>query len=219
MENDPSEARKTIKMAAEHGVHAVLALPPFYYPASDDGIIQFLTQSFGGRDPGIDVILYHIPGLARVGFSHELVFRLRDQFGSRIVGIKDSTGVCAHTLDLVQAFPDLAIFTGTDTDLPPLLDTGGAGIIGGLPNINARGLRQVMDMTGAAREAPSRLASALLQAVEDNGGISALKAIVARRYQDDAWLRMLPPLMPLKSEAQSALLARVEALGYKFEIV
>lgn len=214
MENDAKAAERSLKAAADLKLSAALLLPPYYYPTSDAGIINFIEQACGTKEPDLDIILYHIPQLARVGFSHSLLKRIVDRFGGRILGIKDSAGIYAHTLELVYAFPDLAVFTGTDTDLPPLLDAGGAGMIGGLPNINARGLRQIMETSGQERDAASIVASRLLRVVEDNGGISALKAITAARYQDEAWLTTLPPLRPLGPKERTELLAQVADLGY-----
>lgn len=214
METDVHAARRTIRWAADAGAHAVLMLPPYYYPADDDGVFEFFSAACGGRDPGVDVLLYHIPQLSRFAFKPALIRRLGDHLGARLRGIKDSTGDRAHTLGLATAFPDLSVFTGTDTDLPALLGAGGAGIIGGLPNINAQGLRVVIDNTGPAHDTACQVAGRLLRLVEDRGGISALKAIAAQRYSDDGWLRARAPMRPLAATARAALLADAAAAGY-----
>ncbi len=213
MTTDLAAARRMLRFAAEAGCPAALVVPPFYYPASEDGVLEFYQSACGEGDPGIDIVLYHIPALSRFAFSHELIARLGDVLGGRLAGVKDSTGDQAHTLALARAFPDLAIFTGTDTDLLPLLEAGGAGIIGGLPNINARGLATVVRGTGAERDAAYELASRLLRLVEDGGGIAALKALVAERTGNDAWLRMTPPLRPLPAADRVSLAAAARAAG------
>jgi 4-hydroxy-tetrahydrodipicolinate synthase len=214
METDAHEARRTVRWAAEAGAHAVLLLPPYYYLADDTGVFDFLSYACSDRDPGVDVLLYHIPQLSRFAFTPALIRRLGEHLGPRLSGIKDSTGNRTHTVDLARMFPDLAVFTGTDTDLPSVLAAGGAGIIGGLPNINARCLRVVIDRSGPENDAAFSVASKMLRLVEDRGGIAALKAIAANRYRDDGWLLAKAPLLQLSDCARAALLAEADVVGY-----
>ncbi|WP_082434247.1 dihydrodipicolinate synthase family protein [Devosia sp. A16] len=204
------DAVATIAAAADLGCRAVLIAPPFYYgAASQDGIAAFFEASanrFGGTFP-LDVVLYHIPAMTKVGYGVELVQRLIARHGRRLVGIKDSTGDRAHTLMLAQTFPELRIFTGDDRVLPDLLAAGGAGMIGGLPNVNAVELcRFFADPTGPEAQGLRDRAAQRIVAVDEHGGIIALKAVKAQISGDAAWLRPLEPLLPLPAAGIAALL-------------
>jgi 4-hydroxy-tetrahydrodipicolinate synthase len=203
----------SIRCAAELGCRAVLIVPPYYYGAtSQDGVSSFLETSaarLGGAFP-LDVVLYHIPAMSRVGYGVDLVGKLVDRFGARIVGIKDSTGDKAHSVMLAKKFPDLRIFTGDDRVLPALLAAGGAGMIGGLPNVVARTLRQLYDATPQEREQMLPAAAARIEAVDANGGIIALKALVSLIHRDPEWARPMTPLLPLDAARTEAL---VEVFG------
>jgi 4-hydroxy-tetrahydrodipicolinate synthase len=65
--------------AAEIGAAAVLLLPPFYYKkVTDDGLFNFVSaviERSGARVPRI--LLYHIPPMASIGWSIDLVGRFR----------------------------------------------------------------------------------------------------------------------------------------------
>ena len=64
--------------AGELGVAAVRLMPPFYYKGvSDGGLFEFVAKVIercGASMPRI--MLYHIPPMAAVGWSHALIARL-----------------------------------------------------------------------------------------------------------------------------------------------
>lgn len=209
-----------VRFAAEEGYRAALIAPPFYYgSASQDGIADVfaaLAGRFGGVLP-IDIILYHIPQLTGIPFGVDLVRALRDRHGARIAGIKDSTGDHAHTLMLQRTFPDLAIFTGDDRVLPDLLLAGGAGMIGGLPNIVAADLCAIARDPGGAGTAELRANAALrIEAIDALGGISALKAVKARCVSDPFWRVTKPPLRAISAADSAELFERLEHSKFAF---
>src|SRR4029079_13141677 len=62
------------------GAPGVLVLPPFYYKGvSDDGLFRYFAERIDRvGDDRLRVFLYHIPPMAAVGFSVELIGRLLD---------------------------------------------------------------------------------------------------------------------------------------------
>jgi len=214
------DAVEIVRFGAEAGSRAVLVAPPFYYgAASQGGIADFfamLADRLGGTLP-TEIVLYHIPQMTRIPFGVELVRQLIARHGDRIAGIKDSTGDRDHTLMLQRTFPELRIFTGDDRVLPDLLAAGGAGMIGGLPNIVARDLCTIYgDPTGPGTAQLRERAALRIQAVDDFSGIPALKAIKARIIGDPAWRVTLPPLRALDSATTAELLGRFERSEFPF---
>jgi 4-hydroxy-tetrahydrodipicolinate synthase len=196
--------------AAEIGAAGVLLLPPFYYKkVSDDGLFAFVAKVIeraGSRAPRI--MLYHIPPIASVGWSVELVGRLRDAFPEVIAGMKDSSGDAEHTRTMIEAFPDLAIFPGAEVYLLKALAWGARGCISATANINARGIRRLMDRR--ADPEAERLqgeVNAVRKAAEARVMIPSLKAVLSARYGDPAWLAVRPPLMPIGEAGRRELLA------------
>jgi len=155
--------------------------------------------------------------MTKVGYGVELVQALVARHGRRIVGIKDSTGDRAHTLMLARTFPNLRIFTGDDRVLPDLLAAGGAGMIGGLPNVNAIELcRFFASPTGPEAAGICERAAQRIAAIDDHGGIIALKAVKARIAGDAAWMRPLEPLLPLSAAGVTALIDSFRQSQYQF---
>jgi len=196
--------------AGEIGAAAVLLLPPFYYKKiPDDGLFAFtarLIEGCGGRAPRI--MLYHIPPVAMVGWSAELIARLHEAFPGLIAGMKDSSGDAEHTLRMIEAFPDLAVFPGAEVYLLRALRAGAAGCISASANINAAGIRQLYDRwQGPDAESLQAELNAVRKAAEARGMIPSLKAILAERYHDPDWRAVRPPLLALPEAARAELLA------------
>lgn len=212
-----SEAADMLAAAEALGCRAALVLPPFYYgDTGAAGMIAFFEALLArAGSTQIDLLLYNIPRFSRVAFTPDLIAALRARFGARIVGVKDSTGDLDNGLALVRAFPDLAIFTGDDRVMPVLRAHGGAGMIGGMPNLFAGDALRVLQAPEAAETAPLRAAAARrIEAVDGNGGLPVLKAMLARQYQNAGWTRAVPPLAALPAEIEGAVLVALAQTGY-----
>lgn len=200
------EATAMLSGIGDLGCRAALILPPFYYSAGEAGLVDWLAALVERTsETDIDLVLYNIPQLSRVRFTPALIRAALDRVGARIVGVKDSTGDLAGGLELVRSFPDLAIFTGDDRVLPALVANGGAGMIGGIPNLFARDLvalyQSPQDAELLARQA-KRIA-----AIDTAGSLVALKAALAVTQADDHYGRAYPPLAALDHDARANLAA------------
>ncbi|SMC99992.1 dihydrodipicolinate synthase family protein [Rhizobium sp. RU36D] len=209
------DAVRSLVAYRELGCRAVLVLPPFYYGATEAGIAGFydalIERTSGASD--IDLLLYNIPQLSRVKFTKSLVETILSRHGSRIVGIKDSTGDIENGLMLVESFRNLAIFTGDDRVLPTLVSKGGAGMIGGMPNVFASDLKALYDNPGN-REILDKQAKRIV-AVDNHGSLVALKAALAHYGGDEDLARALPPLQALDAKQRASLIALFEDTGFR----
>ncbi|WP_449395949.1 dihydrodipicolinate synthase family protein [Devosia riboflavina] len=196
------------------GARAALILPPFYYNAPEEGVEDWFSALIARTESAtrIDLLLYNIPQLSRVRFTASLIETLIDRHGSRIVGVKDSTGDLDNGLMLVKTFPQLAILTGDDRVLPTLVRNGGAGMIGGMPNIFARDLRALYDNPDNAGLLDKQTQRIL--AVDRHGSLVALKGGLAHYCGDEELARPLPPLKALDAEGCAALLTAFAQSGY-----
>lgn len=215
------DAAETLRTAAQLGCRAALVLPPFYYPFwTNAGIVDFIAAATerAERDaPPIDLVLYDIPQFSRVPYTPELVSMLIDRFGDRIIGMKDSTGDRDHGVTLAESFPEMSIFTGDDRVLPDLLRAGGAGIIGGMPNLFARDLKiLVADPDSAQGREISGKAARRIEALDGNGGLAAIKAALAIYGEDPDLARVLPPLRSLDDRTATEVVRLVDKTGFEY---
>ena len=186
--------------AIEAGCGAVLMLPPFYYKGvSDDGLFaHFASVIDGVGDDRLAVFLYHIPPVAQVGFSLDLIARLREAFPNQVVGLKDSSGEWSNTKSIIEAFPGFCVFSGSEATLLDNLRAGGAGCISATANVNARGLRAVFDAwQSEGADDLQTGATALRLAIQKYPVIPLLKAIISAQRRDGQWAATRAPLWPL----------------------
>lgn len=199
--------------ARAHGCAGVMVLPPFYYKnVSDCGIFDYFAQLIA-QAGGPAIYLYHIPSQAGIGFSIDLIGRLLDAFAEQIVGLKDSSGDWGNTHALLQAFPRLRIFCGSEVFLLDTVRNGGAGCITAGANVNAAAIRDVFDQSNAA-DAVARQAALTAQRrlLEQQPLIPVLKQILAHRLDDSAWTRVRPPLSAISAEGIDAIVAELNQL-------
>ena len=191
------DAVELSRQALAVGAAGVLALPPFYYKGvSDDGLFRFFAELIERvGDDRLRLFLYHIPPMAVVGFTPELMRRLVDAYPGVIVGTKDSSGDGERIERICREFPDLTVFAGTEKYLLDTLRWGGDGCISATVNVTARQAREVYDLWEAGEDA-SAAQAALTERREYLDGfptIPALKALLG-------WQNLRPPLQPLDSE-------------------
>ncbi|HXF86625.1 MAG TPA: dihydrodipicolinate synthase family protein [Anaerolineales bacterium] len=88
-----SETIDLTKCAFDLGYDAVLILPPYYFrKATDNGLFNWFSEVIKKAVPSDQSILgYHFPDVAGIGFSIELLARLKEAFPTQFAGIKDSS--------------------------------------------------------------------------------------------------------------------------------
>lgn len=198
------DAAQLYLAASRLGCRAALIIPPFYYSPTPSGVADFyeaVIKKAGA--PKTDIVLYNFPHFSGVAFTPELVQLVMARCGGRIAGIKDSTGNLDDGLALIDAFPELSIFTGDDRILTRMVAAGGAGMIGGMPNLYAADCLKLF--ADKAADAIQQLAKRRIEEVDQNGGLVILKALLAKQYNNDAFGRVAPPICA----APEALVARI----------
>jgi 4-hydroxy-tetrahydrodipicolinate synthase len=118
--------------ALEHGARAALVVPPTYYAAQD--LLGWYTQLFAALPDEGRVFLYHIPRMSHP-IEDELVVALRNRFGPKLAGMKDSSGNLEHALGWVRAYPDLTIAAGDDALASEYFGAGGTAMITAVSNL------------------------------------------------------------------------------------
>lgn len=197
------------RRAVELGCGGVLMLPPFYYKGiSDDGLYRSFAEVIERvGDDRLRIYLYHIPPVAQVGLSHDLIERLLGDYPGVIAGIKDSSGDWRNTAGMHERQWDgFDIFVGSETLLLDNLRAGGAGCISATANINAAAIdalyRQWQDADADERQ---QELTAYREKVQRFPMIPALKSVVAARSGDARWCNVRPPLIALDESQRESL--------------
>lgn len=201
------------------GFRAVLLLPPFYYKeVTDDGLYEGFQRMMDGIGAeGLRVLLYHFPRMAGVGYSLELISRLRAFYPDQVIGIKDSTGDAEHLVQLCTQFPGFSIITGTEKLLQLCLESGGAGCISASVNVTSRLCRRVYDSLSGANERAIdpeeiELISRFRAALDVVPLVAGMKYLMSIGIERTEWNFQRPPLMALNLEQISTLQAHLSEL-------
>jgi 4-hydroxy-tetrahydrodipicolinate synthase len=198
--------------AASLGFAGALVLPPFYYkPVSEAGILRYFERivEATARQP-IGLYLYNFPALAGIAYTPSLVALLRERFGERILGLKDSSGDMAYARQIAALSPTLDVFPSNEASLLMARGDGPfAGCISATANINSA------DCARAYRDGD---AAALARAVAIRSIfdglplVPAVKSMVAYLEDNEAYARVMPPFVPLAETERSLLIQRYHAV-------
>lgn len=200
------------------GCAGALMLPPFYYKdVTDDGLYASYSEVIQRVGSGsLRIYLYHIPPVANVGISPQLVERLVRSYPDTVVGIKDSSGDWSNTEALHElGLDDFRIFAGSETFLLRNMKRGGAGCIAATSNVNAGPIHRLYaswqsDSAAQQQHGLDRIRRILAQYPM----IAAMKATIGGFLDDPQWGAVRPPLVPLTDEQRSRLLSELHALNF-----
>jgi 4-hydroxy-tetrahydrodipicolinate synthase len=206
-----ADAVALTKEAAALGFAGALIIPPFYYKTvEDDGVVRLFERLVvATAEKPIDLYLYNFPALSGVPYSPALVSRLCSEFGSRIAGLKDSSGDLDYAKGIATALPKLRVFPSNEAVLLRARAGEFAGCISASANVNpeycARAYR-------AGDEAALATAANIRALVSQTSLIASVKAVLAFRRNDPAFEAMMPPLAPLSDNDKRQLLEDVAPL-------
>ncbi len=198
------------KRAAELGFAGALLLPPFYYKGvAEAGVIDYVAAVVGATEAApIDLYLYNFPALSGVAYSVGLVAALCERFGSRITGLKDSSGNLDYAREVAALVPGFSVFPSNEATLLEARAGAFAGCISGSANVNAaycaraflHGDENALEVAVRIRAAASRKPL-----------IASVKALLAHRFSDPAFERVMPPLTVLAAADRESLLRDFDA--------
>jgi 4-hydroxy-tetrahydrodipicolinate synthase len=216
-----SDSVELTRHAASLGCKKVLVLPPFYYKnMSDAGLYRsFAALIERVADPQLRVYLYHFPQLSGVPITFGLIEMLLKAFPDVIAGIKDSSGDWNNTASLLERFPELGVFPGSENFMLDGLRGGGVGCITATANANAAAIRRVYDAWRRDDDETSALNErtvAARNAIAAYPLVPALKYLVSRSRNDPAWRTVLPPMLPMSNEDGATLVDALTRAGFEF---
>ena len=202
-----SETIELTKLAFDLGYDAALALPPYYFRnATDTGLFNWFSELINKAVPLDKYLLgYHFPRVAGIGFSIELLARLKDAFPTQFAGIKDSSHDAELARNLGEKFGyDMVALTGTDSYVQLAMQNKAAGCITAPANILSPDLRAVWDLMREGKDTSQAQARVTQQReILDKYPPfpPTLKAMLHRLYGLPRW-SVKPPLEDLSPEME-----------------
>lgn len=213
-----SETIELTKLAFDLGFEAALAVPPYYFrKATDSGLFAWFSEVIKKAVPSDGYLLgYHFPHVAGIGFSMELLARLKDAFPTQFAGIKDSSHDSELARNLGEKFGSgLVALNGTDSYLQLAMQNKAAGCITAPANILSPGLREIWDLMNEGKDATE-----IQGYVKKQRDIlekyppfpPTLKALLHRLHGLPRWA-VKPPLESISQELEEQVVQEFESLN------
>jgi len=206
--------------AVRIGCGGVLMLPPFYYKGvSVEGLYRNFAEVIERvGDERLRLYLYHIPPVAQVPISLELIERLLQRYPGTVAGVKDSSGDWNNTKAMLERFAagGFEIFAGSEVFLLANMRHGGVGCISATANVNPGRIRHLFDhWRDADADGLQEELAATRAVVQKYPMIAALKAIVSHYGGDAEWATVRPPLVELTADQRRCLAEALSGRGFE----
>ncbi len=130
--NDTDYANSLSKYACDVGADGLLLVTPYYNKATPKGLIKSFLDTAEKTDKPI--ILYNVPSRTGVNITMPVYRELAKH--ERIVAVKEASGNMSQIAEIAaELSDDLAIYSGNDDQIVPILSLGGKGVISVLSNV------------------------------------------------------------------------------------
>lgn len=202
------------RAAREAGADGLLLAPPPYNKPTQEGILAHFRAVMDAAD--LPTIAYNVPGRTACTLLPATVETLAED--PRLVGVKEAGGDISQVAELARRLADrVALYSGNDDQIVPLLSLGGVGVISVLANVVPADTSRMVHayLEGEVEEA-RRLQLRYLPLVgalfrEPNP--VPVKAAVAMLGFDVGGPRL--PLLPLTDAGREALAGAMREVGVR----
>lgn len=130
------------KYAESVGVDGVLLITPYYNKTTQLGLIAHYKEI--AQNINLPIILYNVPSRTGVNINPETVYELSKI--DNIVAIKEASGNISQVAKIAKLCGEnLAIYSGNDDQIVPVLSLGGIGVISVLSNIFPKATHNIVE--------------------------------------------------------------------------
>ena len=134
--NSTECAIQNAKDAKERGADGILVVTPYYNKATQNGL--YLHYKSVADAVSIPVIIYNVPSRTGCNIKPATIARIAETC-SNIAGVKEASGDITQIAELSRLVGDkIAIYSGNDDQIIPVLSLGGKGVISVLANVLPR---------------------------------------------------------------------------------
>lgn len=129
--NDTAFAVQSVKQAKNLGADALLLVTPYYNKTSQQGLIRHFLTIADATD--LPILLYNVPSRTGLNLLPATLKELARH--ENIVGVKEASGNIEQIAEIACTCPELALYSGNDDQVLPLLALGGKGVISVVANL------------------------------------------------------------------------------------
>jgi 4-hydroxy-tetrahydrodipicolinate synthase len=210
--SDTASVARLARQAAKAGADAILASAPPYNKPTQAGLLAHFRAILEESD--LPMIVYNVPGRTSCNILPATIEELAED--SRVAGVKEASGDISQVAELCRRLDGrVAVYSGNDDQIVPVMSLGGKGVISVVANIAPRETTRITHAflegnTEEARKLQLRYLP-LIQALFDEPNPIPVKAAVNSIGFDVGPVRL--PLTLATSETLQALRERMREVG------
>jgi 4-hydroxy-tetrahydrodipicolinate synthase len=210
--SDTAVVSRIASEARAAGADALLVAPPPYNKPPQRGIVAHFRRVMDAGD--LPTIVYNVPGRTACNILPETVEELAED--ERVAGVKEASGDISQVAEIARRVGGrVALYSGNDDQVVPLMALGGRGVISVLANVAPRETARMAHafLEGGTAEACSlqlRLLP-LIGALFREANPIPVKAAVGMLGFDAGEPRL--PLVPVSDAVRRELEAAMRDLG------
>ncbi len=206
--NDTRRSVEFAKRAAACGVHALMAVGPYYNKPPQAGLVRHFTAIADATD--LPVMIYNIPGRTSVNILPDTIVALAGH--PRIVAVKESSGDIGQLAEIAARAPqNFDCYSGDDHLALPHAAVGACGVVSVASHVAGP---DIADMLGAFSrgdtDGAAKLHHSLMPLFRALFAVtSPIPVKAATRALGFSVGECRPPLCPLEPEQERVLLAAI----------
>ncbi|MHB1168772.1 MAG: 4-hydroxy-tetrahydrodipicolinate synthase [Longimicrobiales bacterium] len=210
--SDTAAVARLAVQAREAGADAVLLSAPPYNKPSQQGLVAHFRHVIDTVD--LPAVIYNVPGRSAVNILPATLATIAED--ERVIGVKEASGDISQVAEVARLVGHrIALWSGNDDQILPLLAFGGSGVISVLANVAPRATSRIVKayLDGNHDEARTLQLQylPLIHALFVEPNPIPVKTAVGWMGFDVGPLRL--PLVESDSVHRSALLAALEDVG------
>jgi 4-hydroxy-tetrahydrodipicolinate synthase len=130
--SDTAVVARLASEARAAGADALLVAPPPYNKPPQRGIVAHFRKVMDAGD--LPTIVYNVPGRTACNILPETVEEMAAD--ERVAGVKEASGDIVQVAEIARRVGDrVALYSGNDDQVVPLMSLGGKGVISVLANV------------------------------------------------------------------------------------
>ena len=160
--NATAKVVRAIRRLERYAFPGIVSVCPYYNRPGQDGLREHFTRIAEATDK--QILIYNIPYRTSVNLTNDTLLQLAEL--ANILGVKDSSGSTAQSLDLLRLRPQgFSVMTGDDGFFYTSLAHGGDGGILASSHVHTRRFLQVYERMTANDHHGARVLWAELEAM------------------------------------------------------
>jgi len=149
--NNTAHAVQTSKYAESVGADGLLIVTPYYNKTTQEGLIKHYEAI--ANEVSLPIIIYNVPVRTGLNVLPDTFLKLSKI--ENIAAVKEASGNISQIAEISNLCREnLAIYSGNDDQILPVLSVGGVGVISTISNIIPKDVHNMVDyfMNGKIKE-------------------------------------------------------------------